>query len=159
TAAVTDMQAPLDAVWECLLPGVDRPGSPDDDQVLAERMQRLSLPRVGGGPGPRRSVTAVIRAPVIDAPGIDARAGGPALPHGAPVVMDPADGGWRVRLNTGADVFTVDVGQDTWRESTPLGRPVVATGAWQGAAFVADLYVITSPSRVRLVVTAPQAVA
>jgi len=159
TAAVTDMQAPLDAVWECLLPGVDRPGSSDDDQMVAERMRGLSLPRVSGGRGPRRSVSAVIGTPVIDVPVIDARAGVSVLPHGTSVVIDPADGGWRVHLNTGTDVFTVDVGQDTWRESAPLGRPVVATGAWQGAAFVADIYVITSPSRVRLVITAPQAVA
>lgn len=149
TAAVTDMQAPLDAVWDCLLPGVDRPGSPDDDEMLAQRLRGLSLPRVSGGRGPSRSVTAVIGAAARES----------ALPHGTSVVIDPADGGWRVRLNTGADVFTVDVGQDTWRESAPLGRPVVATGAWQGAAFVADIYVITSPSRVRLAVTAPDAVA
>lgn len=44
TAAATDMRVPLDAVWDCLLPGVDNAGSPDDDQVLAERMRRLSLP-------------------------------------------------------------------------------------------------------------------
>jgi hypothetical protein len=143
------MQAPLDAVWDCLLPGVDRTGSAEDDQVLAQRMRRLSLPRISGGSGPRRSVLAVI----------DTAAGASALPHGTTVVIDPTDGGWRVRVNTGEAVFTVDVGQDTWRESVPLGRPVVATGAWQGAAFVADIYVITSPSRVRLVVTGPHAVA
>jgi hypothetical protein len=64
-----------------------------------------------------------------------------------------------VRVEAGPTVLRVDVGHGTWRESAPLGRPVVATGAWQGEAFVADLYVITSPSRVRLVVTAPQAAA
>ena len=56
-------------------------------------------------------------------------------------------------------MINVDVGQGTWRESAPLGRPVVAAGSWQGAVFVADVYVITSPSRVRLVVAAPRAVA
>lgn len=40
-----------------------------------------------------------------------------------------------------------------------MGRPVVAAGAWQNAAFVADIYVITSPSRVRLAVAAPRAAA
>ncbi|MFJ9836493.1 hypothetical protein ACIRU2_34670 [Streptomyces sp. NPDC101169] len=33
-------------------------------------------------------------------------------------------------------------------------RPVVAAGAWQGGTFVADLYVVTTPHRVRLVVDA-----
>jgi hypothetical protein len=96
--------------WDWLLPGVDGTANPEDDQVLAERMRRLSLPRETGDS--RRET-----------------------------------------------VLNVDVGQGTWRESAPLGRPVVAAGAWQGAAFVADLYVITSPSRVRLVIAAPRAVA
>jgi CubicO group peptidase (beta-lactamase class C family) len=70
-----------------------------------------------------------------------------------------AGDGWRVRLDTGETVIDVDVGQSTWRESAPLGRPVVAMGAWQGTVFVADLYVITSPSRVRLAVAASRAAA
>jgi hypothetical protein len=142
TAAATDLQAPLDAVWDCLLPGAERAGSPGGDQVLAERLPRLALPLVTGEPGPRKSATAVI----------DGSAGTPALPEGTPVVIDPADGGWRVRFGTGQAVLDLDVGYGTWRESAPLGRPVVAAGAWQGGTFVADLCVITSPSRVRLVV-------
>lgn len=149
TAAATDMQAQLDAVWDCLLPGANYAGSPDDDQVLAHRMRRLSLPQVTGDSGPGRSVTAVI----------DASTGESALPHGTAVRVDPADGAWRVRLDTGETALTVDVGQESWRESSPLGRPVVAAGAWQGAAFVADIYVITSPSRVRLTVSGSHAVA
>lgn len=50
-------------------------------------------------------------------------------------------------------------GQLAWRESSPLGRPVVAAGAWQGETFVADLYVITTPHRVHLVVEPTAAVA
>lgn len=30
----------------------------------------------------------------------------------------------------------------------------IAAGSWQGSAFVADLYVVTTPHRVRLVVNA-----
>ena len=82
-----------------------------------------------------------------------------ALPHGTLVMIDPVGGGWRVRFDTGETVLDVEVGDGTWRESAPLGRPVVAAGAWQGAAFVADIYVITSPSRVRLVAAARRAVA
>ena len=149
TAAATDMRMPLNAVWDCLLPGVGGAGSPEDDQVLAERMRRLSLPQVTGDWCPGRSAAAVI----------DASTRVSALPHGTSVVIDPAGGGWRVRFHTGGTMLHVEAGHGTWRESAPLGRPVVAAGAWQGAAFVADLYVITSPSRVRLVVDPPRATA
>ena len=149
TAATTDLQAPLDAVWDCLLPGMGGSGSPEDDHALAERMRRLSLPQVTGDSGPGRSATAVI----------DASTSVSALPSGTSVLIDPVAGGWRVRFDTGETELDVDVGMGTWRESAPLGRPVVAAGAWQGGAFVADIYVITSPSRVRLVVAGPRAVA
>jgi CubicO group peptidase (beta-lactamase class C family) len=149
TAAASDMRVPLDAVWDCLLPGTAGAGSPEDDRVLAERMRRLSLPHVTGDSSPGRSATAVI----------DASAGVSALPHGTSVVIEPADGGWRVRFDTGEIVLDIDMGHGTWRESAPLGRPVVAAGAWQGPAFVADLYVITSPSRVRLVAAANRGLA
>lgn len=149
TAAATDMQAPLDAVWDSLLPGIDSAGSPQDDQLLAERMRRLSLPLETGNSSLRPSATAVV----------DASTEPSALPHRTSVVIDPVGGGWRVRLDTGETLVDVDVGDGTWRESAPLGRPIVAAGAWQGATFVADLYVITSPSRVRLIVDPPRAVA
>ena len=68
------------------------------------------------------------------------------------VIVDPVDGGWLLRLRPPSR--DVEVGHGEWRESSPLGRPVVATGAWQGDTFVADLYVITTPHRVRLVVDA-----
>jgi hypothetical protein len=61
------------------------------------------------------------------------------------------DGGWLVRLGSALEV---PVGHGEWRESSPLGRPAVAAGAWQGDTFVADLVVITTPHRVRLVVDA-----
>ena len=149
TSAATDLQAPLDAVWECLLPGAEGPGSPGDDQVLAERLRRLALPQVTGEPGPGKSATAII----------DASASVSALPDGTSVVINPADGGYRVRFDTGQTVLGIDVGSGAWRESAPLGRPVVAAGAWQRGKFVADLYVITSPSRVRLVVDGSRATA
>jgi hypothetical protein len=149
TAAATDMRVPLDEIWQCLLPGIDSAGSPQDDQMLAERMRRLSLPLETGDSGLARSTTAVI----------DASTGQSPLPHGTSVVVEPVSDGWRVRLDTGDTVIDVDVGQGTWRESAPLGRPIVAAGTWQGATFVADLYVINSPSRVRLIVDPPLAVA
>jgi hypothetical protein len=67
------------------------------------------------------------------------------------VFVDPADGGWRLRFGSS---LTFEAGHGEWRENSPLGRPVLAAGAWQGDTFVADLYVITTPHRVRLVIDA-----
>ncbi|WP_329212674.1 beta-lactamase family protein [Streptomyces sp. NBC_00683] len=134
-------QEVLDAIWECLLPGVDHAGSAQDDEILADRLQQLSLSPVPGSADPGRSASATL----------DASAEGSALPNGTTVIIDPVDGGWLVRFES---LLDVEVGHGDWRESSPLGRPVVAAGAWQGSTFVADLYVVTTPHRVHLVVDA-----
>lgn len=126
-----------DAVWDCLLPGLDDPGSAGDDEVLADRLRRLTLPPVLGSTGPSHPAMARI----------DASAENSALPDGTAVVIEVLDGGWLLRLGQS---IKVAVGHNEWRESSPLGRPVVAAGGWQGDAFVADLYVIATPHRVRL---------
>ena len=129
------------AVHDCLLPGLDHPGSARDDEVLAERLRRLSFAPPLGANDSGRCVTARVDASPV----------GSALAQGSTVVLEPTDDGWLLRLG---DSLQVAVGHGTWRESAPLGRPVLAAGAWQGRRFVADLYVITSPHRVRLVVDA-----
>ncbi|WP_327046440.1 beta-lactamase family protein [Microbispora sp. NBC_01189] len=141
TGAHTQAQTVLDAIWQCLLPGMDDAASRRDDEILADRLRRLSLAPVPGSAAPGRSVTARL----------DASAEGSALPGGTPVTVDPVDGGWLLRLGSSLDV---EAGHGEWRESSPLGRPVVATGAWQGDTFVAELHVVTTPHRVRLVVDA-----
>ena len=141
TAATTQAQAILDTIWECLLPGMDQAGSTREDEILADRLRRLSFAPVSGSAVPDRS-----RHGEIDASAEDS-----ALPDGTTVIVDPVDGGWLLRLGAS---LRVEVGHGEWRESSPLGRPVVAAGAWQGNTFVAELYVITTPHRVRLVVDA-----
>ena len=132
------------ALWDCLLPGMDDPGSSRDDELLAERLRRLSLAPVSGSADPVRSTPSA-------AAKIDASAEDSALPDGTVITVDPVDGGWRLRLG---ESITVAVGHGDWRECSPLGRPVVAAGAWQGDTFVADLYLVTTPHRVRLVIDA-----
>jgi CubicO group peptidase (beta-lactamase class C family) len=129
------------ALWDCLLPGMDDPGSGRDDEILAERLRRLSLAPVSGAAAPSRSATATIDGSAADSP----------LPDGTPIAVEPVDGGWHLRLGPS---ITVAAGHGEWRESAPLGRAVVAAGAWQGGTFVADIYVITSPHRVRLTLDA-----
>jgi CubicO group peptidase (beta-lactamase class C family) len=129
------------AVWDCLLPGLDDPASTRDDEILADRLRRLSFAPVPGSAAPERSVRARL----------DASAENSALPDGTTVIVDPTAGGWLLRFGSFLDV---EVGFGAWRESSPLGRPVVAAGAWQGNTFVAELYVITTPHRVLLVIDA-----
>ena len=147
TAATARGQAVMDAVWDCLLPAVGAAAS--DDPSLAARLQRLSLPLVAGElvagePDPCRSAHASIPS------------------WGTSVGLRPRPGGWSLRLENlpGADaVIDIEIGHRAWRESSPLGRPVVAAGAWQHDIFVADLYVITGPHRLRLTIDGPVATA
>ena len=129
------------ALWDLLLPGLDSPDSTADDEILAERLRRLSLAPVKGSAAPERAAKA----------GIDASAEDSALPDGTTVVVDPVDGGWLLRLGPS---LTVEVGHGEWRESAPLGRPVVAAGGWQGDTYLADLCLVTAPHRVRVVLDA-----
>jgi CubicO group peptidase (beta-lactamase class C family) len=142
TAGTTRAQAVHDAIRECLLPGIDQPDSPADDERLADRLRRLSLASPSGSAGHGRFVTATV--------------GGPVLPDATTVVVDPVDGGWLLRFGS---LMQIPAGHDEWRESRPLGRPVVAAGAWQGDTFAADLHVITTPHRVRITVDAITATA
>jgi CubicO group peptidase (beta-lactamase class C family) len=141
TGAIEQEDALPGVFWDCLLPGLDDAGSARDDEILADRLRRLSLAQVPGSAAPFRSGAARIDASAEDS----------ALPDGTTVAVEPVDGGWHLQLGSSLKVV---VGHGEWRESSPLGRPVVAAGAWQGDTFVADLYVITTPHRVRLVLDA-----
>ncbi|MEQ4718274.1 serine hydrolase domain-containing protein [Nonomuraea sp. B19D2] len=141
TAAVEQTHALPGLFWDCLLPGLDDAGSARDDEILADRLRRLSLAPVPGSAARSRSGAARIDASAEDS----------ALPDATAVAVEPVDGGWHLQLGSS---LKVAVGHGDWRESSPLGRPVVAAGAWQGNTFVADLYVITTPHRVRLVLDA-----
>jgi CubicO group peptidase (beta-lactamase class C family) len=138
---VQQAQDVLDAIWECLLPGIGDPGSTRDDEILVGRLRGLALALMPVSAGPERSVTATL----------DASAEGSALPDGTTVIVAPAGGAWRLRFGSLPDI---EAGRGEWRESSPLGRPVCASGAWQGSTFVADLYLITTPHHVRLTLDA-----
>ncbi|WP_027341595.1 serine hydrolase domain-containing protein [Hamadaea tsunoensis] len=125
------------ALWDCLLPGMDDPATSEDDELLAERLRNLSLPKIHGTADPSRSAVATIDASTPES----------ALAEGSTVAVEPVEDGWLLRLG---DSIKVAAGHGTWRESSPLGRPVVAMGAWRDGLFVADLYNITTPHRVRL---------
>jgi CubicO group peptidase (beta-lactamase class C family) len=146
TGAVTQEDVLPGLIWDCLLPALDEIDTADNNALLADRLRQLSLPQVSGSADPGRSVAATVDGTAQDSP----------LPDGTAVSVEPAKDGWRVRLGSS---LTVEVGYGEWRESAPLGRPVVAMGAWQDNTFVADLYVITSPHCVRLTVEADKGTA
>ena len=133
--------AAVGAVHDYLLPALGQGDGGGDDAALADRLRHLAFAPVAGSRAPQRSAAARIDASAPDS----------ALPEGSAVALEPVDAGWLLRLGRGLDVA---VGHGAWRESAPLGRPAVAAGAWQGERFVAEVFVITTPHRVRVVLDA-----
>jgi CubicO group peptidase (beta-lactamase class C family) len=131
TAATYDMQAVLDALWDHLLPGLDRAGDPAGEKELSDRLARLALPAcpAGSAPAPGGALT-LAGPPFRVAPG-----------HGdlattlASVSVAPRDNGWQVTLSEADNAVTFPAGAGTWAVSTPADRhggtvPVAASGGW-----------------------------
>src|ERR1700685_4151284 len=87
---VQQAQDVLDAIWECLLPGIGHPGSTRDDEILTGRLRGLSLSLVPGSAG------RGVRVPPPPA----APAGGSPRPAGPTVPVGPADGAWLIRFGS-----------------------------------------------------------
>ncbi|MFK4087045.1 serine hydrolase domain-containing protein [Kribbella sp. NPDC020789] len=134
TSALDERQPIPGIFWDFLLPGLDTP-TPEYDEILADRLHHLAIKPVPGSAG--GSAKAVIQTTSANA----------ALPDGTTVAVEPVDGGWHLRFGSWP---AIEAGRGEWRESSPLGRPVVASAAWQDETFVADLQIITTPHRVRL---------
>ena len=156
TGAVGPTNALPGLFWNHLLDAA--PATPEDDDRLADRLQQLSMPTVPGSAAPTpfakatsdtRSAKATLGTRSIKAT-IDASADNSALPDGTPVTVEPTPNGWLIHLGPS---LTIKAGHNAWQESSPLGRPVVASAAWQDDTYVADLYVITTPHRVHLTIT------
>lgn len=89
TAGTEQMQAVLDAVWEHLLPAVDRPSSPSYDEELAGRLATLALAPYDG------PCTAAPTARHVLVP---EDVGRPEQPSLARVEVEPDADGWRIVL-------------------------------------------------------------
>lgn len=137
---VQQAQDVLDAIWECLLPGVDLGAGAEEDARLAQRLRALSLPTYAGDRGAGGAATASI----IAAPNS-------ALPEGTLVAAERITDGWRVRFG---DLLAIDFGADGWTESVPLDRPVAATGCWRGDVFTGRVFVLNTPHRLDFVLDA-----
>ncbi|MEP6799993.1 MAG: serine hydrolase [Lapillicoccus sp.] len=177
TACVEDMQGVLTALWTHLLPALD---TTDDGEAAAaaeldDRLAALALPVVSPAvDGPTEGATFTIIEAGDEAP----------FATGATLTVAPADGladamggGSTLTLTLGDHRLVVPCGRDTWVEGRlgeglgeglgqsrgsrgmPPARPtpVVCRGGWTTAeTFEADLVLIESPHRIRLLGKAGQ---
>jgi CubicO group peptidase (beta-lactamase class C family) len=109
TGQSLDMQAVLDAVWEHLLPAIDRQaGSADADASLAAVLGSLGLPPVSG----ERLATAG-----LEARHAFASASGSGVPGLDAVVLEQDGEGWAVTLTQDGSAVRAPIGEGTWRVS------------------------------------------
>jgi CubicO group peptidase (beta-lactamase class C family) len=137
TAATWDMQAVLDALWDHLLPGLDRAGDPARQDELRARLAGLALPACPAGPAPAGSAPATAAAGAVGAsapfPVVGVR--GELATTLTSVSVAPRGEGWAVTLAEADNTVTFPVGAGTWAVSTPADRqggavPVAASGGW-----------------------------
>ena len=110
TAATEAMQSVLDAVWEHLLPAVDRGSSDAADRELAERLDRLAVPEPPAASPPAEPWPGGVLAP----------SGGTcaAQPSLRTVEVEQTPDGWRLALVEAGDASAEDR-----LELDAIGRP------------------------------------
>lgn len=162
TSEVEDMQQTLNALWDHVVPALDRPGDPDADAELAARLATVAYsPLVGGAGGPTERVEfarAAAGGERADAPGASPT-GQPLASHYDALTIAPVDGGSAVALRRGdAWLGDIEVGDGAWRESTITSDgwrlPIVASGGWTTPdRFEAEVRVIETPHRFHVAAT------
>jgi CubicO group peptidase (beta-lactamase class C family) len=116
-----DMQAVLDAVWQHLLPAVDRAGSDAGDSALRTRLDALALPPTAGEPldGPGAPATGR-RTPATDD---DTRASGLE----AVDLHRDDERRWAVTLVDASGSVTAPLGDGTWADDGVTASSAVRT--------------------------------
>lgn len=140
TSEVDVMQDVLDRLWAHLLPAVDATPDVEADRELAERLSALVHPALGGPE--RRESSTVTRDPASQLPDTFAAAS-----------LEAVEDGHILRIQHPAGELVTVIGDGKWVESswpTPRGPeiPVVASGAWEGAVFVAQVRLVETPHTV-----------
>ena len=102
TGQSIDMQAVLDAVWEHLLPAIDRPGPDTTDAALPG----LALPPVAGG--------ALDTLDGLEARGAFSRAGSSAVPGLDTVVLEQDGDTWTATLTQDGSPVVAPLGAASW---------------------------------------------
>lgn len=139
TGQETDMQAILSAVWEVLLPAVDREGSADSDTQLARELDALQLPPLAstGEPGTHDHWR---------------REGGDLPLAWSGMVLRPADDG--ATLGFGGVEVQIAVGDGLWSHSHwerhGYRTDLAASGGWRDGEFEAIIRLLHTPHAIRV---------
>ncbi|HSN42862.1 MAG TPA: serine hydrolase [Propionibacteriaceae bacterium] len=133
TGSVDDMQPPLTAVWDHLLPGVDRAPEPGARAELDARLAELCVPPVGGDILPGAAWA-----------GIDA--------SGSSMTLTPDGDGWELTwFESDGASNRFAIGHGAWARTTvhwPEGThlDVATSGGWvDGDTFVARIACLDTP--------------
>ena len=143
TSEVEAMQEVLDQLWRHLLPAIDAEPRPDADRQLARRLAELEHRPLSGAE--RRPRVRADRHPASQLP----------ESFGA-VTLETSPGGHHLlRIDHPAGELVTVVGDGQWLESrwaTQAGPElaVVASGAWHGGVFTAQLRPIETPHTILL---------
>lgn len=145
TGATDEMQSVLDAVWEHLLPAIDRSGSPEADAALADRLSSLELTPVSSCS--YEQIASFASGPGNEAMGSVAHFGVAPLPGGV----------WELTLRFGDKVVSLLAGDREWIDGSYPGAPgledvpVASSAGWQDeTTFVAEICALQGPHRVRV---------
>ncbi|WP_144760082.1 serine hydrolase [Curtobacterium sp. 9128] len=136
TGQSTDMQAVLDAVWEHLLPAIDRAG---DDHRLD--LSTLTSPPVAGGPIG------------LEARGRSTRASGPGIPGLDTVELEHDDDrGWTVTLHQDGSAVRALVGEGSWAVD---GATAASAATADDGRTVVSVRLVDTPHQLWLDLDAP----
>ncbi|NII39860.1 CubicO group peptidase (beta-lactamase class C family) [Curtobacterium flaccumfaciens] len=130
TGQSVDMQAVLDAVWEHLLPAVDRPGSAADDGRLQDRLAGLALPPVSGDPLGTLPQGSAVTLSAGTGAGLEAL-------H----LTQDTDRGWVLTLRDASGTVTAPVGDGSWLVS----GATATSGARAGDVVTIDVRFVETP--------------
>ncbi|PYY32690.1 serine hydrolase [Curtobacterium sp. MCJR17_055] len=131
TGQSTDMQAVLDAVWEHLLPAVDRAGAVDSEDRLRARLAGLALPPLVGEPlGTLPATPPSSPAPVDGDSGLEA----------VHLSQDPS-GHWVLTLVDPSGEVTAPVGDGEWL----VAGATATSGARSGDVVSVDVRFVETP--------------
>ncbi|MFJ3385687.1 MULTISPECIES: serine hydrolase domain-containing protein [unclassified Curtobacterium] len=134
TGQSIEMQAVLDAVWEHLLPAIDRPGAAGPVDLSA-----LALPPVAG---------AALGTVGLEAGVAFTRGSGPGVPLLDTVELEHAgDAGWAVTVTQDGSAVRAPLGEDSWAVS---GSTAASAAVDEDGQVVVALRFVDTPHLLRL---------
>lgn len=163
TACAPDMQAMLDAMWTCLLPGIGTavPDAGPAQEQLTARLSGLELPACPATPAPADWSTWTA-GPIPVAADAAASRTGPPL---SSISVAPGAGCWQISLCEPDNGVTLPVTAGSWTVSEPVDRhggviPVAASGGWlDDRTLRAEVIFLETPHRADITCTIPDGTA